>query len=85
MHFFAFDSKSAVTYIPGLPNDLTPLDDNAGPSNSLSLVGAGLEQPDFIWYVITHTPGELNIDQSLPEPGLIIAGIALALLSFRRK
>ena len=86
VHLFAYDCQSAKTYFPDLiPNDLTPLADNAGQSNSLSYVGTGLEQPDFIWDVITHTPGELNGNQVLPEPGLLIAGIAFILLSFRRK
>ena len=85
IHFSAYDSKSAMTYAYGLPNDLTPLADSSADAMSLSLIGAGLEQPDFTWNVITHTPGVLNTDQSLPEPGLVIAGIALAFLSFRRK
>ncbi len=85
MHFFAYESKSAMTYPPGLPNDLTPLADSSAQSNSLSLVGTGVEQPDFSWDLIEHTPGELNIDQVLPEPGLVIGGIMIALLTFRRK
>ena len=86
IHFFAYECQTARSYEAlGFPNDLTPLADLSSDTISLSLIGAGLEQPEFTWDVITYTPGELNIDQSLPEPGLLIAGIALALLSFRRK
>jgi len=86
VHFFAYECQTARTYEAlGLPNDLTPLADSSADATSISLVGAGTDQPEFTWEVVTHTAGELNTDQSLPEPGLIVAGIALALLSFRRK
>jgi len=86
MHFFAYESKSAMTYPPGLPNDLTPLYDTPAESNSLSLVGTGIEQPDFEWDVIEHTPGELNGDQVVPEPFSILLGFtALVCLFFSRK
>ncbi len=86
IHFFAYESQTARTYEDlGLPNDLTPLADSSADATSLSLVGVGTDQPEFIWNVVTHTSGALNTDQVLPEPGLLIAGIALILLSFRRK
>ena len=83
VHFFAYESKSAMDYVYGLPNDITPLADSSATSNSLSLVGTGVQQPDFIWEVTTHTPGVLNTNQTLlPEPVsicLMIASLAAAL------
>ena len=65
IHFFAYQCNSARTYTPGLPNDLTILYDTPAQNNSLSKVGNGIDQPDFLWDVVTHTPGGLNSNQFL--------------------
>jgi len=86
IHFLAYNSKSAIDYEYGLPNDLTPLDDSSATSNTLSKAGIGVDEPDFGWEVTLQTPGVINTDQVIPEPigiGLIIFGLA-ALLKIRR-
>ena len=86
IHFLAYNSKSAIDYEYGLPNDLTPLDDEATLSNALSKVGVGYDEPDFGWDNVLHTPGEINTDQVLPEPigiGILFFGLA-ALLKIRK-
>ncbi|MCK5851853.1 hypothetical protein KAH27_02380 [bacterium] len=86
IHFLAYNSKSAINYEYGLPNDLTFLDDAYTLSNTLSKVGVGVDEPDFDWDNVLQTPGIMNTDQVLPEPigiGLIFFGLA-ALLKIRR-
>ena len=86
MHFFAYNSKSAVNYEYGLPNDLTPLYDLTYGSNTLQKTGTGTEEPDFGWEQAEQTPGVINRNQVLPEPigiGALILGLA-ALLKFRK-
>jgi len=86
IHFFAYNSKSAIDYEYGLPNDLTPIEDSTLASNSLCKIGTGTEEPDFEWKVETQTPGTLNDEQVLPEPiglGILLLGLA-ALLKIRK-
>ncbi|RLD12380.1 MAG: hypothetical protein DRI44_00750 [Chlamydiae bacterium] len=82
IHFFAYNSKSAIDYEYGLPNDLTPLEDSTLASNSLCKVGTGVDEPDFDWKIKLQTPGEINDEQVLPEPigiGILFLGIAMLL------
>ena len=86
IHFFAYNSKSAINYEYGLPNDLTPIEDSTLPGNTLSKTGKGMKEPDFDWEIVLQTPGEINNDQILPEPlsiWLIIFGFT-ALLKIRK-
>jgi len=86
IHFFAYNSKSAIDYEYGLPNDLTYLEDSTLASNSLCKVGTGVEEPDFEWKIESETPGTLNNEQALPEPiglGILFLGLA-ALLKLRK-
>jgi len=86
IHFLAYNSKSAMDYEYGLPNDLTPLEDLPIQSNTLSKVGIGVDEPDFDWDNVLQTPGIINTDQVLPEPigiGLLFFGLA-ALLKIRK-
>ena len=86
IHFFAYNSKSAIDYEYGLPNDLTPIEDSTLASNSLCKTGSGTEEPDFEWKIEIQTPGTLNNEQALPEPiglGILFLGLA-ALLKIRK-
>ena len=86
IHFFAYNSKSAINYEYGLPNDLTPLYDLTYGSNTLQKAGTGTEEPDFSWEQAEWTPGVINRNQVLPEPlgiGILIIGLA-ALLKTRK-
>jgi len=85
IHFFAYNSKSAIGYEYGLPNDLTPIEDSILASNTLSKTGKGMKEPDFNWGIELQTPGEINNNQTLPEPFSIysiIFGLA-AIMKFR--
>jgi len=86
IHFFAYNSKSAIDYEYGLPNDMTPLEDSTQTSNTLQKAGTGTDEPDFNWEVEIMTPGIINPNQVLPEPfglGILLLGLA-ALLKIRK-